>query len=79
MPTFPLGHSAYLTRARNAKTIAAARPPAATIHIHARFEFPNPQDLRGIPVVGGVTGTCPGTDPLLAVLAEESRRERHAA
>lgn len=29
--------------------------------------------LRGIPVVGGVTGTSPGTDPLQALLAKERR------
>lgn len=29
--------------------------------------------LRGIPVVGGVTGTSPGTDPLQALLDKERR------
>lgn len=30
----------------------------------ARFEFPNPVDLRGIPAIGpGVAGVSPGTRP----------------
>lgn len=35
--------------------------------------------LRGIPVVGGVTGTSPGTDPLAATLKAEADRERNRA
>ncbi|MBA3841018.1 MAG: hypothetical protein H0X39_00080 [Actinobacteria bacterium] len=31
--------------------------------------------LRGIPVVGGVGGTQPGTDPLQALLDKEERGE----
>lgn len=30
--------------------------------------------LRGIPVAGGACGTSPGTDPLSALIAKESRR-----
>ncbi len=34
--------------------------------------------LRGIPVVGGVTGTSPGTDPHQAAVArEQARRYKH--
>lgn len=32
--------------------------------------------LRGIPVVGGVGGTSPGTDPLGALLHKESLQSR---
>ncbi len=35
--------------------------------------------LRGIPVVGGVGGTSPGTDPLGALLHKENQRERQRA
>jgi hypothetical protein len=30
--------------------------------------------LRGIPVAGGACGTSPGTDPLAAAIAAETRR-----
>lgn len=33
--------------------------------------------LRGIPVVGGVSGTSPGTDPLAAALHAERRSRRN--
>jgi hypothetical protein len=32
--------------------------------------------LRGIPVVGGVSGTSPGTDPLGETIRRDSRRTR---
>lgn len=34
--------------------------------------------LRGIPVVGGCSGTSPGTDPLMALLDAEYRRRDRA-
>lgn len=34
--------------------------------------------LRGVPVVGGVSGTSPGSDPVAEVLRRESERERRA-
>lgn len=62
--TFPRGHHAYLTRQANAQLIARLSPdkrPATTTN---RFEFPDPVDLRGIPVCGqGVGSTMPGTQP----------------
>ncbi len=35
--------------------------------------------LRGIPVVGGVGGTSPGTDPLGALLHKENLKARNQA
>jgi hypothetical protein len=32
--------------------------------------------LRGIPVIGGVSGTSPGSDPLAEALRRERQRER---
>lgn len=46
---------------------AEQRPGQATLPGDARR-------LRGIPVVGGVSGTSPGTDPLAEVIAREPRR-----
>jgi len=52
------------------------RPNVATV---AQATLPGDQRrLRGIPVVGGVSGTSPGTDPLAATLANESARLRNA-
>lgn len=66
MPTFPKGHHAYLTRIENAKMISRLNPDdrAAIRHTTAVFEFPNPADLRGFPVVGeGIAGHIRGTQP----------------
>lgn len=63
--TFPRGHHAYLQREANARLIARLSPEDAP-HPHASssFEFPDPTDLRGIPVCGpNVTGTIRGTQP----------------
>lgn len=32
--------------------------------------------LRGIPVIGGVSGTSPGSDPVAETLRRERKRER---
>lgn len=69
MPTFPKGHSAFLTRVRNAKMITAIVRETggniATERERRRLdEQPDPVDLRGIPVVGrGIAGVSPGTRP----------------
>lgn len=50
---------------------------AAEITVTTKTKATAPGDsrkLRGIPVVGGVSGTSPGTDPLAAVIAKERRR-----
>ena len=45
-----------------------AREEAARAKITAGAPTPDPQDLRGIPVVGrGIGGTSPGTNPLSEV------------
>ena len=65
MTTFPRGHHAYLQRLAHLKT----HPPQPTMtddtHKPSRhFEFPDPVDLRGIPVTGpGVGSTMRGTQP----------------
>ena len=44
---------------------------------HSKATLPgDSRRLRGIPVVGGVSGTSPGTDPLAAVLAKERFKNR---
>lgn len=41
------------------------------------LELADPQDLRGIPVVGrGIGGTSPGSNPLGRLISRESRAER---
>jgi hypothetical protein len=65
---------------RVAAVVAAAEASAeggeapATV---ARATLPgDKRRLRGIPAVGGVCGTVPGTDPLGALLAKERRARR---
>jgi hypothetical protein len=67
MATFPRGHHLYQLRVENAKKLAHQ---GRLVHVHidaavsARFEFPDPVDLRGIPAVGrGVGGHIRGTQP----------------
>ena len=48
-----------------------------TVTTHSKATLPgDSRRLRGIPVVGGVSGTSPGTDPLAAVLAKERFKSR---
>ncbi len=46
---------------------------------HTKATLPgDTRRLRGIPVIGGITGTSPGTDPHQAAVAREnSKRFRH--
>lgn len=42
-----------------------------------RGQHADPIRLRGIPVVGGCSGTSPGTDPLRALVSSDERRYTH--
>lgn len=74
MPTFPRGFVNHLLHVKNAKELeriareTGGNLTAARAEARARrespFEFPDPVDLRGIPVIGrGIAGIAPGTRP----------------
>lgn len=49
---------------RITKAMRESRSSSTVPHPNARFEFPDPADLRGIPCIApGVGGTSPGTNP----------------
>lgn len=55
---------------------------ATEVKVTSKTKQTEPGDkrkLRGIPVVGGVGGTSPGTDPLGALLHKENLKERNRA
>ncbi len=59
------------------KIIGNSTAPEITVTTKTKATAPgDSRRLRGIPVVGGVSGTSPGTDPLAACIAKE---RRHAA
>lgn len=48
-----------------------------TITVHTKATLPgDTRRLRGIPVVGGIGGTSPGTDPLGALLHKENLKDQ---
>jgi hypothetical protein len=77
VPTFPLGHCAFLERQRNARLIATldgALDGKLTAQQARRRLQGSPADLRGIPAVGrGVGGAMPGTQPEAALMRREGR------
>ena len=62
------------------KIVGNSTAPDITItNKNKQTEPGDKRKLRGIPVVGGVGGTSPGTDPLGALLHKENLRERNQA
>lgn len=57
-------------RAPKAAAVVEVVNPGAGLHA-------DPIRLRGIPVVGGCSGTSPGTDPLRALVSSDERRYTH--
>ncbi len=62
-----------------ARILLETGDPAPTITARNTHPLDESRLLRGIPVVGGVSGTSPGTDPYLATANKLMPRRRHAA
>jgi hypothetical protein len=78
VPTFPLGHNAFLERQRNAKLLATLDAALAGNITAERAKCRlqgSPADLRGLPAVGrGVGGAIRGTQPEAELMRRQQGR-----